>query len=151
MVKDNITQDTYRKINEMEERIKVMTAFATGSLIQFQHISEYDNWKDILEPQWKWEEYRYRIAPVSKTRVIRIDELPPIFWVSKKMHIIPSWHLVTEISSTSLFIHSLRTREDIVPSITLEDSGFPVCKNNSSDWWWSVDRKEIRSFLVKDE
>ena len=55
------------KNKTIEEQIEVMRHFADGGEVEFNN--GFD-WGSILEPQWNWDDYDYRIKGQKKTVTI---------------------------------------------------------------------------------
>ena len=51
----------------IQEQIEVMQHFARGGEVEFNN--GFD-WRSILEPQWNWDDYNYRIKKQKETIII---------------------------------------------------------------------------------
>lgn len=66
----------------LDEMIAVMQGAKEGKRIEYKE-NNYDEWILAMTPSWDWSKSTYRVAPEPKKRLIRVEELPNVFWVKK--------------------------------------------------------------------
>lgn len=91
-----------------------------------------------------FSKYDYRIKASPKMRLIRPTELPSEIWVRHDTWF-GSWTKVVAIQEKELYISKIN-QEPCPESIFIIDGP----KSRIEEWFWSDDRKKIKSFYVEE-
>ena len=129
------------------EKIEVMQAFLDKKPIEIWLGHRWAAWQGDLEPKWNWNEPDciYRIKPSPVKRLLKPEELPPVFWVRLKDDIGSNgpfmticsrpWHLITKVDELGSIWYFEFGRGINVTTETHE---------------WSLDRKTVHSFYTEE-
>jgi len=133
------------------EEIKKQTLEAVSAMIDARGIIQANSrannpdkeagWADLKDLLYcehpNFEFFNYRIKPQPKLRLMRVDDLPPVFWVREIGF--QAWHLVSEIRGNGIIFGN-------GGSFTLEPSSTWAARCE-----WSPDRKQINSFFKPED
>lgn len=117
-----------------DEMIAVIQAHKEGKEIQFK--GESDSWLDVTvaTPNWNFYDRVYRVKPTPTKRLMRMDDLPAVFWVRCKG--VSTWFLATEVCGNTL--------------CTVQGPDLDLKDHEIANFEWSPDRKTVHSFEVEE-
>lgn len=122
---------------EIKNHGECLIAFAEGKTIQYCY-SGKQGWHDIVPDHPMPSVFKMlRIKPEKKKRLLKVEELPPVFWVRQRRKVY-AWELCVgfEIGQRAMKL----------------GWGYVVNFNETAleHFEWSPDRKEVRSFEVEE-
>lgn len=136
---------------EMKMTGEALIALSEGKEIQAKVGSAWANYNpwDKGSPEPNLANYPFRIKPTPAKRLIRAEELPDNFWIALKNYG-SLWKRPIAISrktGSDGFAIGYLTDENSPKLQWLQVR--PDIQDHLSDWEWSQDRIQIRSFWVE--
>lgn len=100
---------------------------------------------DVKICEFDTASYEYRIKPFPTKRLIRADELPPVFWVRPES--VERWSLVIEVDGEDLTTLTVTNDLKVYAAV----GNIARIANANVPSAWSPDRKEVKSFYIEEE
>lgn len=146
---------------ELKQTGEALIALSEGKKVQIKSRygrgADCDSWQDYVcrgEPCPDYSSWYWRIKPEPRKRLIKPEELPPVFWVrdSEKK----AWLLVTFVSDEMISGVALAILEPHTYLWSVCAANLPAMPSIRWDspsletWEWSPDRKQVNSFWVEE-